>query len=57
MCLSEYSVITKTGVIFMFTIDEKKWLALVLRDTFQDGADVADENIQLYESIMSKLED
>ncbi|MED0709677.1 hypothetical protein [Aneurinibacillus aneurinilyticus] len=41
----------------MFTIDEKKWLALVLRDTFQDGADVADENIQLYESIMSKLED
>lgn len=38
------------------TAAEKKWLALVLRDTFQDGADVADEEHYLYESIMLKLE-
>lgn len=40
----------------MLTTEEKKWIALVLRDTFNDGADVADEDIHLYETIMSKLE-
>ncbi|WP_276913985.1 hypothetical protein [Aneurinibacillus aneurinilyticus] len=40
-----------------FTTEEKQWLKLVLGDTFQDGADVADEDIHLYKSIMSKLED
>lgn len=37
------------------TAAEKKWLVLVLRDNLQDGADVAEEDYHLYESIMNKL--